>query len=86
MRFAKQAPVRITLNALLRFDHVNRQADQIFAQKAGPYVPGWVRTQLLERVEHERRCVRPPAVQRALTCAGALGDALEGKPSESDLG
>src|SRR5260370_41662083 len=85
MRFAKQTAVRITPNALLRFDHVNREPDQVVAQKAGSYVFGRVRAQLLQRVYHQRRCVGPPSVQRALTCARTLGDALEGKPPESDL-
>jgi hypothetical protein len=86
MRFAEQAAVRITSNALLRFDHVQREPDQIVAQDAGSLVFGWVRTQLLQRVDHERRCVGPSPVQRALTRAGTLGHALEGKPPESDLG
>ena len=86
MRFAEQAAIRITPNALLRFDHVQREPDQIVAQDAGSLVFGWVRTQFLQRVDHERRCVGPPPVKRALTCARALGDALEGKPPESDIG
>src|ERR1700730_2250093 len=86
MRFAKQTAVRITPNALLRLDHVQREPDQIVAQNAGSLVFGRVRTQLLQRVDHERRRVGPPPVQRALAGACALGDALEGKPPESDLG
>ena len=86
MRFAQEASVRITSYSLLCFDHVDRESDQIVAQNAGSGVFGWVGTQLLQRVDHERRCVRPPPVQRALTCARTLGDALEAKPSESDLG
>jgi len=42
MRFAQEASVRITPNALLRFDHVNREPDQIVAQNTGPGVFGWV--------------------------------------------
>src|SRR5271156_1580550 len=86
MRFAEEAAVRITPNALLRFDHMNGEPDQIVAQNAGSPVFGWVRTQLLQRVDHERRGVRPPPVQRALTCARTLGDAFEAEPSKSDLG
>jgi hypothetical protein len=86
MRFAEEASVRITPDALLRFDHVNREPDQVIAQNAGPPVSGWVWTQLLQRVDDQRRRVRPPPVQRALTGARTLGDALEAKPSESDLG
>jgi hypothetical protein len=42
MRFAKEASVRITSHSLLRFDHVDRESDQIVAQNAGSGVFGWV--------------------------------------------
>ena len=42
MRFAKEASVRITPDALLRLDHVHREPDQVVAQNTGPPVSGWV--------------------------------------------
>ena len=42
MRFAKEASVGIAPDALLRFDHVQREPDQIVAQDAGSRVVSWV--------------------------------------------
>ena len=42
MRFAQEASVRITPDALLRLDHVNGEPDQVVAQNAGPLVFGRV--------------------------------------------
>src|SRR6202035_5433154 len=86
MRLAKQAPVRITPNALLRFDHVTCEPDQIIAENAASRIRSRVCTQLLQRVDHQRRRVGPAPVQRALACARTFSDTLESKPTESDLG
>jgi hypothetical protein len=42
MRFAQEASVRVTPDALLRLDHVNGEPDQVVAQNAGPLVFGRV--------------------------------------------
>ena len=86
MRLAEQTAIRVALDPCSRLAHVDGQPDQVVAQNAGPLVYAGVPTQLVERVDHHRRRVRPPPVQRALTGARPFGNAVEGKPPESNLG
>jgi hypothetical protein len=85
VRFAEQAAVRITPDALLRLDHVAREPDQVIAQHARPLVGCRVRAQLLQDVDHHGRRVRPPPVERALAGGRTLGNTLEREPPETDL-
>ena len=83
--FAEQAAVGVAFGAVLGLDHVAGDPDEVVAEDAGPGVMGWVRAEFLECVYDQGCRVGPAPVQGTLPCAGALGDALEGEPPESDL-